>query len=246
MMPFLAGFFFFYARKRTPPSQNSSSLLGIPAATIGVVILVLANKTFASLLTPTDQLSLTALSLLLVYVGIFLLFFGLHATKQAAFPMLLLCFIIPLPSSITNMLAAFFSKTTAYGAYKFLSLLGSPVTLDGCVIHFPQMSILIAEECSGLASFFGLLIIGLIAGKLFLDRTRTRVIFVACILPIAMAKNVFRIFILFLVAIRYGEKVFASTFHRFFGFSIFALLLMAGVIVLCRVMERRWWPSDSK
>lgn len=237
-MPVLIGCFFYAKRKAIFPHVGYSVRTGISVVAIGAV-LSLACLALGISLARNDALCLLTISLLLVWTGVFVLFYGAGTLERASFPLLLALFMIPLPNFLNEAMVGALRRSSADVVYPVLRVLGLPVLREGYVFHFPQMSIRIAEACSGLHSFIGLLITSIIAGNLLLTKRWTRTVAIVSMVPLAIVKNALRIVILSLIAVFMGEKIFVSNFHRLVGFSIVALFLLWAIIALLKKLETR-------
>ena len=237
-MPLLAGYFF-YSKRRTIFTHVEYSL-GAGATLIGVgVILAIVSSMLAIRFDENDRLSLQTFSTLLVLTGAFVWFYGLQALKKAAFPTLMLLLMIPIPTFLAQGIMELLRRLSAEVVYGVLSLLGLPVSRDGYVFHFPQLSIRITEQCSGIRSFLAVTLTSLIAGNLFLRRGWARVLLVIAVIPITILKNAFRIVVISIIAVYASEKVFQSAFHRLVGLNILSLVLLWVAITLLRRLETK-------
>ncbi len=238
LMPILVGSFLYWKRGSIFSHVECSSRVGLICMGIGIILSI---PGFARVLkiNQNDALSLSILSAVLVWTGVFIWCYGFSTFKKAAFPFLLLLFIIPLPSSLTHVVVTLLQRCSVETVYWVLWVLRLPVIRDGYTFHFPKMSIKIAEQCAGIHSLLALLITSMIGAKLFLRKGWTRIIAVMAIMPITIVKNTLRIVVISLIVVYLGENAFVSAFHRLVGFSTFALLLLWPVIASLRRLETR-------
>ena len=161
-----------------------------------------------------DYLSLVTFSAWLVWMGVFILFYGRQALKRAVFPLFFLLFLIPIPSAVTQATVQFLQRGSAEAANILFYLVGIPAVRDGYVFHLPGLSIEVAENCSGIRSSIALVITSVIAGKLLLQKRWTRSLAVISINPIAILKNGIRIVTLSFLGVYIDERIFVGDLHK--------------------------------
>lgn len=181
-----------------------------------------------------DYLTLMTASFLLFLAGGCLMFFGGAILRVVAFPMAFLVFMVPMPSAMLHGTELFFQHTSAAMASGFLAAAGMPVFRDGLMLYLPGFSIEIAPECSGIHSTMVLLITSVLAGHLFLRSGWKRALLVIVVVPLAILRNGFRVFVVGELCVRISHDMINSPIHRkggpiFFALSLipfFALLLL--------------------
>jgi exosortase C (VPDSG-CTERM-specific) len=181
-----------------------------------------------------DYLTLMTASYLLFLAGGCLMFFGGAILRVVAFPMAFLVFMVPMPSAMLQWTELFFQHTSAATASGFLAAAGMPVFRDDLTIHLPGFTLEIAPECSGIHSTMVLLITSVLAGHLFLRSGWKRVLLVIVVVPLAILRNGFRVFVVGELCVRISHDMINSPIHRkggpiFFALSLipfFALLLL--------------------
>ena len=119
----------------------------------------------------------------------------------------------------------------------------------GFVFSLSNLTIHVAEECSGIRSFLSLFITSLVAGHFFLRSAWGKMGLVAVVVPLAIVKNAFRIVGLTLLA-NYVDPTFItnSVWHRRGGIPLFllALVVLFSLVWLLRRSERKhgYYPPD--
>ena len=105
-------------------------------------------------------------------------------------------------------------------------LTGAPYHRSGLVFEFPNVSVLVAEQCSGIRSSLALFILSIITGYLFLRTFSRRVILALAIFPITVVKNAFRIVTITLLA-NYVDMRFLTDhwIHSSGGIPFFAVAM---------------------
>jgi exosortase len=238
LIPLVSGFFLFWDRKSIFSHVDYS--LGAGVATIALGPILGSNGFMHGLsLNQNDFLSLMVFSAVVILIGIFTVFYGFQTSKRAAFSLLFLLFMVPLPSVVSQAAIAFLQKGSAEAVSLLFTVLGMPVTRDGFVFHLPQFSIEIAEECSGIRSSIALMITTILAAKLFLHKGWARTLLAISILPIAILKNAIRIVTLSVIGVYFDERIFDGDLHRKGGvvFFVIALFLIWAVIASLRKVD---------
>ena len=123
------------------------------------------------------------------------------------------------------------SKITAVS----LSLIGMDVVRQGNIIHIPGYSLEVADACSGMRSLVSLLALGALYAHLSQRRLTSKVILFLSTVPIAVAANVFRVFVTALIAHTVTTEVTQEPLHTIMGLSVFVvafvLLFVLGAIL---------------
>ena len=133
--------------------------------------LAVAGQMWGQALPEGDRLALAASSLVALWLGGFLTFYGTAAFKAALFPLLFLFLCLPIPSPIQDRAIAVLQRGSADTAFLMLKLSGTPIYREGFVFALPGLSIEVAPECSGIRSGISLFILSILAGHLLLRRT---------------------------------------------------------------------------
>jgi len=190
---------------------------------------------------PEDHMTLmTAAFLLFVVAGCFA-FFGYTITRLLAFPIAFLIFMIPMPTVMLDGITTFFQQTSAFTATVFLKTAGMAVFRENLIIHMPGFSIWVAPECSGIHSTMVLLITAVLAGHMFLRSGWKRALLVVVVVPLAILRNGFRIFVVSELCVQISHSMINSPVHHRGGPIFFALSLIPffGLLFLLRKSELR-------
>ncbi len=213
---------------------------------LGSILMVIGGAVSLSVKEPIsetlDSVSPSILSFVMMCWGAFLFCYGTQALRAAAFGLALMVFIVPFPSFILDTIVGFLQHSSADAVDVLFSILGIPVLREEFIFKLSNFTILVAEECSGIRSFLSLVIISLVAGYWLLASGWARVALLALVVPLAIAKNAFRIVGLALLA-NYVDPTYItdSALHRTGGIPLFILSLMVlfGVVWLLRRWECR-------
>lgn len=234
LIPFISGFLIFRDRQRIFARIQWGVLPGVLIALLG---LGLAAAGLWEVADRGDQLALRTSSILVVWLGLFVAFYGVEAFRAALFPLLFLVFCIPVPSAILKPLISLLQRGSAEISLILLRLSGTPVYREGFIFQMPRLSIEVAPECSGIRSFLSMLILTVLAGHLLLRTTWRRVALVLVAIPIMIFKNAVRIVTLTLLSIHVNPGIIESRLHREGGIPFFLLALLLTYPVLKILMR---------
>ena len=187
-----------------------------------------------------DYLALTIFAFLLFFTGACCLFLGRKLSRAIAFPIGLLVFMIPFPEFVRHGIEAFLQHGSAAVADGLFKLSGMPVYQDGLMFRLPGFNLEVAPECSGIRSSLVLFIMSLLTGYLFLRKPWNRTMLALAVIPLALLRNGFRIFVIGQLCVRVGPEMINSPVHRHGGplFFILALLPLFLLLVFLRKSER--------
>jgi exosortase len=246
-IPFITAYLIFEDRERIFSQKRSASVAGYVAIGVGI-LLVFVSKRLEAAMGHNDHLAVLALSMIVIWIGVFIASYGVTAARAAGFPLLFLFFAVPIPDQMLDTTIVFLQTGSAELSYWFLKITGMPIARDGFVFHLPTMDVEVAKECSGIRSSLSLIITGTLAAGFFLRTWWARCLLMVCMVPIAIIKNAVRISSLSLLGVYVDERILASDLHRKGGFVFFilALVLAGGVIVLLRRAEGRGVPKKEE
>lgn len=223
-----------YARRKSLSFPAVFSRLGVALLVCGGVGLIAGIA--------ASEFFVTRFSLVLQLTGIGLAYLGWGNFKRVWFAFVFLLFMIPIPAviyySATLPMQLWSTKITT----ALLHLVGIPVVRQGHIIHLPEYSLEVIEACSGLRSLVALLATGSFYAWLSLSGWVRITVLVATTIPIALAANVFRIFVTALGAYSISREVADSFLHEISGLLVFVSALVM-MMVVGGVL--RWTARDS-
>jgi exosortase len=236
LIPLISALLIFLKRKRVFRAPRNCPSVGVPLLLIAAALWYGLKNPHTHLQDP-DRLSLMASLLVLVWIGTFILCYGTGAFQAAAFPMLFLVLMIPLPAVVLQYLVTMLQRGSAATSYGLFRGIGVPVIRHGFRFSLPGIDIEIAEQCSGIHSALSLFIGGLLLQHVLLDGTWRKVCFILCILPVAMLKNAVRIVTIAWLGIHVNADFFHGQLHRQGGlpFSFLAVAMLGLLLWLLKL-----------
>jgi exosortase len=182
--------------------------------------------------------------------GAFALCYGTRAFKRACFPLLLLFLAAPLPDGLRTQAIVFLQSRSADAAELLFHLANVPCNRAGVVLTLPRVTIEIAQECSGIRSSLVLLIATLVIGHRFVERWWSKAGLIFLFVPLMIAKNGLRIFVLSMLGMYVDRSILTGRLHRNGGILFFALAFACtwGVAKIFHRIESRpkaWLPEPA-
>lgn len=242
LIPLISASLVWWQRKHIFATARFYPAAGVPLLLLSALIWINTSPPHASP-NSTDQLSVAALLIVMLWIAVFAFCYGIGSSKAAAFPLLFLLLTIPLPGFAADYTVSTLQKGSAESCVALFRLLGVPFVHHGLVFSLPGVDIEIAEQCSGIRSSLSLLIAGLLAQHLLLKGAWRKAGFMASVVPIAILKNAVRIVTISWLGIHVDPDFFHGALHRRGGlpFSLLGLALMALLLwLLTRPMTVRF------
>lgn len=236
LIPFISAYLVFIQRRQLPKDYATSGASALIPSIIGLVALIVAWTSLRAdpPISYNDYLSLMAFSFLCFLAAGGLLFLGLKWMAAIAFPMAFLIFMVPLPDRALHFLETTSQVASAEAAAFFFAISGTPTLRHGMVFQLPGIAIEVAQECSGIRSSYVLFITTLAASYLLLNSPWRRAILIAFVIPLAIVRNGFRIWVIGLLCVELGPQMIHSFIHHRGGPIFFALSLIPLFLLL-------WW-----
>lgn len=170
---------------------------------------------------------------------------GRAALGAAAFPLLYLLFVIPLPGTMVDSLTGGLKQWVSVIATEVLIMLDYPVARSGVLITVGQYQLLVADACSGLKSIFSLSAIGILYIYLMRHGSVARnAVLASALVPIAFVANVLRVLILILVTYHFGDAAGQGFVHGFAGMVLF--ILSIGLLWVLDTVLGFFFPAPAR
>ena len=227
LMPLVSGYLVWTQKSRLPAgSVPARKLAGFfvfagLAATAGYF----SFSRSAAPDTVENTLALSTLAWLLLLSGAGCWFLGGATMRVLAFPFFLLIFMLPFPTVLRDGIEAGLQHGSAAVADWLFTLSGTSVFRDHMLFRLPGISLQVAPECSGIHSTLVLFITSLVAGQMILRSPWNRAWLCLAVIPLALLRNGFRVFVLGELCIHVGPEMIDSPIHHHGGPLFFVLSL---------------------
>lgn len=234
LIPAVSAYFVWLERQKlhAPYARALGATLALGAASL-LVLFVFLNAAFSGATLPVeDSLALKAGAFVLLLATLCAALLGRHVLRALAFPLGFLVFMIPFPTVVHAGIETFLQHGSAAVAHGFFVVSGMPVFVQGLFFQLPGFNMQVAPECSGIHSSLALLITSIVAGQLFLRSRWRRTALAAFVIPLALVRNGFRVFVIGQLCVRISPDMIHSYIHRQGGPIFFALSLVPFSIAL--------------
>ena len=224
-IPFIAFSLLYVERQRVFSMTRISIGSAVVVALSGMILHWLAGR------GPFPQegnwpLSIETFSVILVWIGGFLLCYGLDAFRAGVFPLLFLLLMVPLPKVVLDWIIYALQQGSTEVAYLAFQALGIPVSRQGFLLSVPGVTIEVARECSSIRSSIALFITCLFVAHMYL-RTRWKMFLLVLLsIPLSVIKNGIRIATLTSLSIYVNPNFLRGRLHSEGGFVFFCIALL--------------------
>jgi exosortase len=222
--------------------SKANNLIG-SALLIAAVLFGLYGKLMAPLDT---QLMWGMFSLVIWWLGAFIVCFGIPIFQSLLFPLCFLFWLVPIPELALNRIVALWQHGSALSASWLFSTLGVPVSQDGVMLSIPGLSLEVAQECSSLRSSLMLIVTSMVLAHLFLHSFWRKAVVVLAAIPLSIFKNGIRIFTISMLGTRVDSGFLHGNFHHHGGIVFFLLALFAVLFLLWLLNRSENRLSDGR
>jgi exosortase len=208
---------------RQPSNRISVALL------VAAVLLGLGGE-----LTAQSDAPLTwgMLAMVTWWLGAFIGCFGVWTFRSLLFPLCFLFCLVPLPEFTLNKIVTLWQHGSAISASVLFATLHVPVTQDGIMLSIPGLNLEVAQECSSLRSSSMLVVTSMVLAHLFLRSFWRKAVVVLVAIPLSIAKNGVRIFVIAMLGTRVDPGFLHGNLHHHGGIVFFLLALFVLLLLL--------------
>ena len=191
------------------------------------------------------QTTLLGIAFVATVVVLVLALRGARWVSLLRFPLAYLVFMIPLPTVWVAPLIVKLQLVMSTVAVVLVRGLGITIFREGNVLTLPgDVSLFVAEACSGITSLVTLVPIGVFIAYFTESSFRRRLALVLAVLPIALAGNLLRVVLTVLLAVRvdvdYATK---GPLHEWAGVATYVVGCL-GLLAVGALMRRAWPERD--
>ncbi len=225
-VPIIAGYIVWKRRDvllATPIRPNNWGLVLVIWAGIQALVATLGAEIFTA-----------RLAFLIALVGTILYLGGTEWVKKLSFPLILLLFMIPIPSIIYAQLTLRLQMLASQLGEIMIGWMGIPVLRSGNTLQLPSQTLDIAEACSGIRSLLSLGFLSLVYAYFTDRRIWMRWALLLATIPIAIGANGIRVAVTGLLS-EINTKLAQGTYHEMEGYIVFVVAL-AALIVTHRIL----------
>ncbi len=227
LVPLISGYFIWQRRGELRDTRVEPCAWGMALVLLGLAMLV-GGKAGAEYFS-------MRLSIVPILAGVVLFTFGSRVLKILALPIAFLAFMVPLPAVLYDTVAFPLKLLVTKVSTTALSGIGIPVIREGNIIMFADITLVVADACSGMRSLISLLALSVAYAFIFDFSRISRFCIALSAVPIAVLTNILRVIITGILVEYVSPKAADGFFHEFAGMSVFVLamilLLIEGTIL---------------
>ena len=219
LVPFISAFLVWLRRDLLKQHTRQPSLvLGGLVLGLGLLMFIVGIKSSTNLI---EELSLPV-----TVSGLVILMFGKRIAQSLTFPLAYLFTMIPFWDFLTRGLQEPFQLYSAIMGVGALRLLSIPVFREGVIIYLPDITLEVADVCSGVNNLVAVLCIGVPLTHLYIRGWLKRSFVIVSAVIIALLSNGVRVAVVSLFAF-YGIRGANGDIHG--PFSLARSLLISGI-----------------
>lgn len=217
----------------TPTPMRGGGLLLAVVAALYLVALVMRNPT---------ALGLVAVATVVVTV---LALRGVAWVSTLRFSLAYLLFMVPLPTDWVTPVIVQLQIFVSSIAVEMLQQIGVSIFREGNVLTLPgDVSLFVAEACSGITSLITLLPIGVFVAYFTESISWRRLVLVAAVIPIALAGNLLRVLLTVILSTEVSvEFATEGPLHEWAGVATYLIACLC--LIAIGALMRRFWPEDD-
>ena len=161
--------------------------------------------------------------------GTLLVLGGTRIVRELAFPLVLLLFMIPIPTVIYNEITFPLQLFASSVAERSLEVLNIPVLREGNILELASQKLSVAEACSGIRSLLSLSFLSLVYAYFFDRKVWMRWVLLIATVPIAIVANAGRVTLTGVFS-EVNPELAEGFFHEAEGWVIFVVALAMLVV----------------
>ena len=229
LIPVISGYLLWQRKDELAKARISPANTGVLIAALGLLMFLVGNV--------AGENFTMRFSLLVVVAGAIIFAYGYGFFGAMLFPYMYLFFMLPLPFILYDAVAFPLKLMVTEYSVLALKLVGIPVLRDGNIIELTNITLEVADACSGIRSIVSLLALSTAFAFFTQSRFHKRFILVALAIPIAIIANSIRVIGTGILASRYGSAAAEGFFHEFAGLVIFGIAIV--MLVLSAIVLRK-------
>lgn len=233
LLPIALGFLIYQERAEWSRLESKPSWLGVPVVIFSQIVALVGYL--------GAEFFLQRVSFAIFAAGVVIYVWGWRLLREVLLLILLYLLTVPLPAIIFNQIALPLQLFASTVSEHVLGWLNIPVFREGNILELPNMTLSVAEACSGIRSLMSLITLAVMLAYFLPVKWRWRVAFVASAIPVAVICNAARVAGTGILARHFGEAAAQGFFHSFSGWLIFVLafaLLSVEMMLLGKFAQR--------
>jgi exosortase len=221
-----------YLERRASPGKCE------PGVTAGAVLLAAALliAAFARWGLPglgADlRLSMRMFTMVLWWLASVVFCFGVGTFRRFLFPLCFLFWMVPVPAVVLNWMIPVLQKESASTTRVLFEIAGDPVAQNGTLLDVSGLKLYVAPECSSIRSSLMLIMTTMVLAHLFLRSWWRKALIIAAAVPLAIAKNGLRIFVIAELGTRVDRGFLDGNLHHHGGIVFLGIAVVVMVALI--------------
>ncbi len=242
ILPLSAGLIYLHFNrldsKTLRDNNDSQPSLRLGATGLVVALLIVCCTRWGMNAAPDDvRLSVAVLALVIWWIASVIFCFGLRTFRFLLLPLCFLFFLIPVPRIALNGIVEGLQHGSAWMTASLFRAFGEPVQRDGVLLSLPKLDIEVTKECSSIRSSCLLVIITIVLAHLFLRSWWRNLLLVLMAIPLSIAKNALRIFVIAELGTHVDTGFLDGRLHHQGGI-VFLAIALGAIVALLAILHR--------
>ena len=183
------------------------------------------------------RLSLAMFTLVTWWIASVVFCYGLRAFRSLLLPLCFLFLLVPVPEVVLSVIVGWLEHGSAWTAALLFRAVGEPVQRDGIFLSLTGLDIEVAKECSSIRSSILLVIATIVLAHLFLRSWWRNLVLVVIAIPLSIAKNGLRIFVIAELGTHVDPGFLDGRLHHHGGI-VFLVIALGAIVVLLGILHR--------
>jgi exosortase len=164
--------------------------------------------------------------------------FAVGTFRRFLFALCFLFWVVPVPAVVLNWIIPVLQKESASTTRVLFEIAGVPVAQDGTLLNILGLTLYVAPECSSIRSSLLLIMTTMVLAHLFLRSWWRKALIIAVAVPLALAKNGLRIFVIAELGTRVDRGFLDGNLHHHGGIVFMGIAVV--VVVALIWFLHRW------
>lgn len=208
------------------------------------VILLIASISVGLIGAALGEPFLSRLSMVATLAALVSVIAGWKIFRLLIFPLAYLLLMVPPPYVIVKQVSYYLKMIDAAVATEVLQLIGVPVYRDFYYLNLPNITLEVADVCSGIASLFAMVALGIVYIHYLPARRGAKLGLMASLVIFPLVANLIRIILVAASVYYYGPIMLEAFFHQFTGTFTFLLALV--MLLVVGEWLRRCYPAPAQ
>jgi exosortase D (VPLPA-CTERM-specific) len=215
--------------------HTDGSWLGVGVVLFGAAISLVGQLAIAP--------AIAQYGFVILILGLALSMTGWQAFKTVAIPLIVLFFMVPLPTFLHISLSNELLRLSSELGTAFLLAIGVPVYLEGNIIDLGTYRLQVVEACNGMRYLLPIVTLSFVCGFVYQGSLRVRSLIVISAVPLAIMMNGFRLGVTGIMVNSWGIGMAEGFMHDFQGWVVYVVCL---VFLIGEMLLLNWLTGNGR